>query len=63
MFTRIEIRDIIERAIATAFQSGIAVLVVTDLSTVKSALAAAAAGAISVVQRAAQRRLARPEVA
>lgn len=63
MFTPEWIRDVIERAVATAFQSGLAALVVTDLSSVKVALAAAAAGGISVLQRALQKRLAKAEVA
>ncbi len=42
--------DKIERLVATALQAGLSVLVLTDVSTVKTAVVAAAAAALAVVK-------------
>jgi uncharacterized membrane protein YgaE (UPF0421/DUF939 family) len=62
-YTANEVRDIAERAISTALQAFLAIFIVSDLSTLESAGTAALAAAVSVVQRAATARLARPTVA
>jgi len=50
-------RDLFERAVWTAVEAFLGVLVVTDLSSWEAAAAAGAGAAISVVKTAAQHRL------
>tara|TARA_E500000331_G_C16939373_1_gene575490 strand:+ start:298 stop:594 length:297 start_codon:yes stop_codon:yes gene_type:complete len=51
--------DWIERSVWTAVEAGLAIMVVTDVSSMKAAASAAAAAAIAALKSLAQQRLAR----
>jgi hypothetical protein len=51
--------DWIERSVWTAVEAGLAIMVVTDVSSIKAAGAAAAAAGIAAIKSLAQQRLAR----
>jgi len=51
--------DWLERSVWTAVEAGLAIMVVTDVSSLKAAAAAAAAAGIAAIKSLAQQRLAR----